>query len=297
MLNRRTTGERIFAVFNTVILSFLAFMCILPLLNVAAISLSTMEAASTGKVTVYPIGFSLAAYKNILQKPLFLQTFRNSVLRVLAGVPLNMFLAILAAYPLSMTKDRLLFRQFYVWFFVIPMLVSGGLIPTYLTVKAVGLVDKFWALIIPGAVPIYNVILLVNYFKTIPAELEDAAKIDGAGYFKILWNVFVPCSLPAIATITLFCTVTHWNEWFDALIYMNGMEKFPLQSYLQVLLNQTKEASLQNLSLKEIEELSKINTRTYNAAQIVIATIPVIIIYPFLQKYFVTGLTLGSVKG
>lgn len=292
----QTKGEKVFSVVNTVVLAAVALLCLLPLLNVVAISFSSMEAASTGKVTLFPVGFNVTAYKHIMKQPMFLRTFCNSVLRLAVGVPLNMALTIMAAYPLSMSRGRLSFRQFYVWFFVITMLVSGGLIPTYLTIKTLGLLNSFWSLILPGAVPVYNVILLVNFFKTIPPEMEEAARIDGAGYWRILWGIFVPCALPAVATLTLFCVVNHWNEWFSAQIYLNNSEMFPLQSYLQVLLNQTKDANMQNLSLKEIEELSKINTRTYNAAQIVVSTLPVLLVYPFLQKYFVTGLTLGGVK-
>lgn len=293
---RKTKGEKAFAIFNYIFLTILCIICLLPLLNVLALSFSSMEAASTGQVGIIPIGFNASAYKNILKQPLFSATFLNSVKRLLVGVPINMILIVTAAYPLSMSKKKLCFRQFYVWFFVLTMMISGGLIPTYITIKELGLLNNFWALILPAAVPVYNVILMVNFFKSLPPELEEAARIDGAGYWRILWKICVPCSLPAIATLTLFCVVNHWNEWFSAQIYLNNMDEFPLQSYLQVLLTQTKDSNMQNLSLKEIEELSKINTRTYNAAQIVISTVPVLVVYPFLQKYFVTGLTLGGVK-
>ena len=138
---------------------------------------------------------------------------------------------------------------------------------------------------------------MVNFFKNVPIELEEAAIIDGAGYFRTLMQTYVPCSLPSIATLTLFCVVNHWNEWFYGAIFLNRLEDMPLQTYLQQLLSLTKAASMQNLSQKEMEEMAKINSRTFNAAQIVISSLPVLVIYPFLQKYFVTGLTLGSVKG
>ena len=175
------------------------------------------------------------------------------------------------------------------------MLVGGGLIPTYLTIRALGLLGSFWALILPGAVSAYNMILLLNFFKTIPSELEEAALIDGAGHWRILWGLYVPCSLPAIATLTLFFVVGHWNEWFSAQIYLNRTEQYPLQSYLQVLLTQSK--NTQNLSLKELEELAKVNNRTFNSAQIVLSTLPVLLVYPFLQRYFIRGVMIGSVKG
>jgi len=293
----RTKGEKVFNVFNHIFMVVICMLCLLPLINVLAVSFSSMEAASTGKVTLIPVGFNTTAYQHIMKQDLFLRTFFNSFKRVLIGVPLNMLLTVMSAYALSKSRSQLAFRQFYVWFFVVTMLVSGGLIPTYITINNLGLINSFWALILPTAVPVYNIILMVNFFKNVPIELEEAARIDGAGTWRVLWQIFVPCSLPAIATLTLFCVVTHWNEWFSGQIYLNRVEDFPLQSYLQVLLNQTKDTNMQSLTIKEMEELSKINTRTYNAAQIVLSTLPVLIVYPFLQKYFVTGLTLGGVKG
>lgn len=291
----RTKGQRVFSVINALIMLFFVILCLLPLVNVLAVSFSKQEAVAAGEVSIFPVGFTTIAYSTILKERMFIRTFGNSFLRLFVGVPVNLLLAITAAYPLSKRRDQLMFRQFYVWYFVITMLVNGGLIPTYLTIRALGLLGSFWALILPGAVQVYNMILLLNFFKNIPAELEEAALIDGAGSWCILWKLFVPCSLPAIATLTLFFVVGHWNEWFSAQIYMNRVEQYPLQSYLQVLLTQTK--NLQNLSLKEQEEMAKINSRTFNSAQIVISTIPVLVVYPFLQKYFVTGLTLGGVKG
>lgn len=293
----RTKGEKVFNLANHVFMVVICLLCLLPLVNVLAVSFSSMEAASTGKVTLFPVGFNTTAYQHILKQDLFLQTFFNSFKRVLVGVPINMLLTLMSAYALSKNRDQLAFRQFYVWFFIITMLVSGGLIPTYITINSLGLINSFWSLILPTAVPVYNIILMVNFFKNVPIELEEAARMDGAGTWRVLWQIFVPCSLPAIATLTLFCVVTHWNEWFSGQIYLNRIEDFPLQSYLQVLLNQTKDSNMQSLTLKEMEELSKINTRTYNAAQIVLSTLPVLLVYPFLQKYFVTGLTLGGVKG
>lgn len=288
-------GERIFRVFNTILMSILALLCLLPLINVVALSLSSATAASTGAVTFLPKDVTLAAYKTIMKKPEFIGTFWVSAKRVLLGVPVNMILTILLAYPLS--HNKLTFRQGYVGFVVFTMLFSGGLIPLYLVVKGFGLLNSFWSLILPFAVPVYNVILMVNFFKNVPYELEEAAIIDGAGHFRTLMQVFVPCSAPSIATLTLFCVVNHWNEWFYGGIFLNKLDEMPLQTYLQQLLNMTKTASMQNMTQKELEEMSKINNRTFNAAQIVVSCVPVLVIYPFLQKYFVTGLTLGSVKG
>lgn len=292
---KASKGERIFRVFNVLLMLAITLLCLLPLINVLALSFSSAAAAATGKVTLWPIEPTTAAFHQIMKKREFLGTFWTSTKRVFFGVPINMLLTIMLAYPLS--HEKLTFRQGYVAFVVFTMLFGGGLIPFYLVVKGFGLLNSFWALILPFAVPVYNVILMVNFFKNVPGELEEAAIIDGAGYFRTLISIFVPCSLPSIATLTLFCVVNQWNEWFYGAIFLNKLEEMPLQTYLQQLLNMTKTSNLQNLSQKELEELSKINNRTLNAAQIVISTLPVLVIYPFLQKYFVTGLTLGSVKG
>ena len=276
-------------------MTLITLLCLLPLINVIALSFSSATAAATGTVTLWPKEPTFAAFRTIMKKREFLGTFWTSTKRVLCGVPLNMLLTVMLAYPLS--HEKLTLRPFYVSAVVFTMLFSGGLIPFYLVVKGVGLLNSFWSLILPFAVPVYNVILMVNFFKNVPGELEEAAIIDGAGYFRTLISIFIPCSLPSIATLTLFCVVNQWNEWFYGAIFLNRLEQMPLQTYLQQLLNMTKTSNLQNLSQKELEELSKINNRTLNAAQIVISTLPVLMIYPFLQKYFVTGLTLGSVKG
>lgn len=292
---KTSRGERIFRVFNTILMIAITLICLLPLINVVALAFSSANIAATGTVSLWPKEPTFAAFNTIMKKREFLGTFWTSTKRVLFGVPLNMILTIMLSYPLS--HEKLTCRQGYVSIVVFTMLFSGGLIPFYLVVKGLGLLNSFWSLILPFAVPVYNVILMVNFFKNVPYELEEASIIDGAGYFRTLISIFVPCSLPSIATLTLFCVVNQWNEWFYGAIFLNRLEKMPLQTYLQQLLNMTKTENIQNMSMKEMEELSKINNRTLNAAQIVISTLPVLIIYPFLQKYFVTGLTLGSVKG
>lgn len=291
----RTRGQKIFSVVNFFLLTMITLSCLLPLMNILALSLSSTEAAAGGEVTLYPIGFNLIAYKNTMQRQAFWQSFLNSLIRVGIGVPLNMILTILAAFTLSRREDKLMGRKIYVWFFLLTMLFNGGLIPWYLTIRATGLLNSMWALILPSAVQVYNTILLVSFFRGVPYEIEEAAIIDGSGPMGVLTNVYLPCSVPAIATLTLFCLVNHWNEWFSGQILMNKMEKYPLMSYLQVLLHLSK--NLEKLSEKEIEELLKVNLRTFNAAQLVIAMLPMLLAYPFFQRFFITGLTLGGVKG
>lgn len=163
-----------------------------------------------------------------------------------------------------------------------------------MTISKVGLVDSFWALILPGAVPVYNVIILLNFFRNLPGEIEEAARVDGASYLRVLFQIIVPLSLPAIATLTLFCTVNHWNSWFEGLLLMNDPTHYPLQSYLQtVIVN--RDMSL--MSTTDILTLSEVSDRTSKAAQTFVAAVPMLVIYPFLQKYFTAGITLGGVKG
>ena len=294
-MHMRTRGQKIFSVVNFFLLTMIALSCLLPLMNILALSLSSTEAAAGGEVTLYPIGFNLIAYKNTMQRQAFWQSFLNSLIRVGIGVPLNMILTILAAFTLSRREDKLMGRKIYVWFFLLTMLFNGGLIPWYLTIRATGLLNSMWALILPSAVQVYNTILLVSFFRGVPYEIEEAAIIDGSGPMGVLTNVYIPCSVPATATLTLFCLVNHWNEWFSGQILMNKMEKYPLMSYLQVLLHLSK--NLEKLSEKEIEELLKVNLRTFNAAQLIIAMLPMLLAYPFFQRFFITGLTLGGVKG
>lgn len=286
--------RKLFTIFNYLILAFAALICILPIFNILAISLSSSAAAGSGAVRFWPVDFTLESYNFVTAKPEFMESFWVSVKRVLVGVPVNMLLTILAAYPLSKTRAQFRARQFYVWFFFITMLFSGGLIPYYMTISKVGLIDNFWALILPGAVPVYNVIILLNFFRQLPTEIEEAARVDGASYLRILAQIVVPLSLPAIATLTLFCTVNHWNSWFEGLLLMNRPEHYPLQSYLQtVIVN--RDMSL--MSTTDILTLSTVSDRTSKAAQTFVAALPMLVVYPFLQKYFAAGLTMGGVKG
>lgn len=286
--------RQVFTILNYTILIALGLLCFLPILNILAISLSSSAAAGSGEVRFLPVDFTLESYNFVTAKPEFMQAFWVSVKRVIVGVAVNMLLTILAAYPLS--KDDRVFhaRKFYVWFFFITMLFSGGLVPYYMTIQKLGLIDSFWALILPGAVPVYNVIIMLNFMRQLPPEIEEAARVDGASHLRVLFQIIVPLSLPSIATLTLFCIVNHWNSWFEGLLLMNSPSHYPLQSYLQtVIVN--RDMSL--MSTTDILTLSTVSDRTSKAAQTFVAALPVLIIYPFLQKYFAAGMTVGSVKG
>ncbi|RXZ76644.1 carbohydrate ABC transporter permease [Paenibacillaceae bacterium] len=287
-------GRKTFVIVNYFILFGAAAVCLLPMIHVLAVSFSASAAVSSGQVKLWPVGFNVDSYNYVLQKPEFMTSFLISLKRVLVGVPLNMLLTILIAYPLSKERSQFKWRSVYVWFFVVTMLFSGGLIPWYMTIKATGLIDTFWALIIPSAVPIFNVILLLNFFRSLPQEIEEAALIDGANVWKILWKIYVPLSAPAIATLVLFCIVTQWNSWFEGLMLLNDPRGYPLQTYLQtVIVNRDLSLSMS----ADWRSMVNVSDRTTKAAQIFVATVPVLCVYPFLQKYFTSGIVLGSVKG
>ena len=291
---KKLTPYKVFTAINYIILTILAVLCVFPLLHVLALSFSSSTAASSGQVTVFPIGFTFKSYSFVTDTPAFAKAFGISGLRVALGLPINMLLTMLVAYPLSKNKKQFGARNIFIWFFLVTILFNGGLIPTYMVIRATGLIDTIWALVLPTAVPVFNVILMVNFFRIIPNEMEEAAYIDGAGHWAILWKIFIPVSLPVMATVGLFVIVAHWNSWFDGLIYMNSPDKYPLQSYLQtIIINRDPKM----LTERDLSLLKIINERTTKSAQIFVAMLPIVVVYPFLQRYFTTGIVLGSVKG
>ena len=208
-----------------------------------------------------------------------------------------MIFTILAAYPLSKTKAEFPCRNVASWFFFVPMIFSGGLVPWFLVVNETHLLNTIWALILPGAVPVFNVIILLNFFRQLPKELSESAFIDGAGHWTVLFRIYLPLSVPALATLVLFVAVGHWNSWFDGLILMQDPKNYPLQTYLQSLIVSTNAEALQHATKEQLQMLSRISDRTLKDSQIFIAAVPILAVYPFLQKYFMKGLVLGSVKG
>ena len=294
MVEGRNWGSRLFDVANHVLLVLFAFACLLPMIHVLAVSFSDRAASAGGFVTVWPIGFTTANYEKILQAGTIYQAARISVQRTVLGTAINLLLTVLTAYPLSKTPEAFKGRKIFMWVFVFAMLFSGGLIPWFLVIRNLGLINKIWALVLPGALPIWNVILTMNFFRDVPKELEEAAIIDGASHWRILWGVYVPISVPVLATMTLFSAVGHWNAWFDGMILMTKSTMYPLQTFLRSVIVASNLQAVLTLDPKELYELSD---RSARGATIFIATIPILLIYPFLQPYFVTGIRLGAVKG
>jgi len=290
----RTRGEKIFSIFNTIILLILGALCVLPFWYIFCVSISDAGAVTAGQVSFLPVRPTTEAYTYILGKVPFWKSMVVTIKRVVLGIPLSLFIMILCAYPLSKDKYHFKARGIYVWVFFLTMLFNGGMIPTYLVVNELGLLDSVWALVLPMTVNVFNMLLLLSFFRQVPTELEDAAFVDGASHWTILWKIFVPISLPVIATVTLFTTVQHWNSWFDGMIYMNKPENWPLQTYLRSIVI---EFNVANMSIEEQKRLAEMSTKTVKCAQMFIGAIPILMVYPFLQKYFVSGITLGSVKG
>lgn len=291
---KESTGRKVFRVVNVIVLTALALICLLPFINVIAISFSNSFYVDSNQVYFWPKGWTTSAYTYILTRASFWTSFRTSIIRVLLGGSLNLFFIILTAYPLSKSNDKLHFRNVYTWYFFITMLVSGGMIPNYLLIAKLGLRDTIWSLVLPGALPVFNLVLMLNFFRQVPTALEEAALIDGASHLRTLVQIYLPVSLPAIATITLFCIVNHWNAWFDGMIYITTPSRVPMQTYLRSILI---DMNVADMSADDYELYAMLANRTVKCSQIIVATIPILCVYPFLQRYFVSGIVLGSVKG
>lgn len=288
----KSNGYKVFNVFNHIFLITMSLICILPLLHVFAVSLSGKSAATANIVNLWPVDFTLESYQKTIDNPAFIKALLYSVYRTVLGTGIGMAVIIFAGYALSKKYKEFKSRNGYMWFFVFTMLFSGGLVPGYILITNLGLMNTIWALVLPPALSVYNMILMMNFFRTIPGELEEAALIDGAGLFRILFNIHLPISMPALATITLFTLVGHWNSWFDGLIYMMDTSKYPLATFLQTVVVQ-QDFSKMSINPEDLENLSQ---RTVKAAQIFIGALPILLVYPFLQKYFVKGIVLGAVK-
>jgi len=293
MVTNRTFSARLAQSALVVFMILVLLTCIVPIWHTVAVSFSHKSYAAAGMVDFWPKGFNTISYRQIIADPVFVNSFFVSVKRVLLGGGINFLLAVLMAYPLSRSPQEFRFRNLYMWFLVFTMLFSGGIIPLYILMKTLGLFNSIWALVLPGAVPVFNVILLVNFFRSIPKDLVEAGHMDGAGPWYMLFRVFIPISTPALATITLFSIVGHWNAFFDGLIFMRTPEHYPLQTYIQQLVVQL---NTQNLDSTQVELLSKLSNQTLNAAKLVVAMVPILIVYPLIQRHFIHGIMLGSVK-
>jgi putative aldouronate transport system permease protein len=289
MAIKRASSERIFAYFNTIILIFVSFLTLFPFLHIVAKSFSAEAYVLAKDVVLWPVGFTTSSYSYVLGNPRFIRAFGVSVYVTTVGTALNMLLTTITAYPLS--KKRMPGKSIIMFMYVFTMMFNGGLIPTYLLVRNLGLINRLWALILPAAVIPFNMIILKNFFMSIPDSLEESAVIDGATQLRILFTIIVPLSLPAMATVGLFYAVGHWNQYFNALIYLSDRALYPLQLYLREIIIED------GAQLVDAEALMDVAPISVRGATIVAATVPILLVYPFVQKYFVKGIMIGAVKG
>ena len=289
-------GIRQFIIYVVVIL--LTLSCLIPLMNVISLSFSSSQAVASNKVGLWPEEFTFAAYEKIINDAQFWRSFGISVFRVAMVLIINLFMIVTLAYPLSKSVKVFRSRKVFMNIMVFAMLFSGGMIPSYLVVRYLGLINSVWALILPGAVPIGSVILVMNFFRSVPKSLEESALLDGANPWQILTRIYIPISLPSLATVSLFSIVGSWNDFFGGLIYITKVENYPLMTYIQSLSVNIAE-TLQKaggMSTQQLQALLSVSNRNLNAAKIVVAIVPLLVIYPFLQKYFVQGIVVGAVK-
>lgn len=292
MRYRRSSLEIVFDWCNVALLTAVALMAVYPFVYIVLLSFATSADVAAGGVLVMPRNFTLTAYDMIFHDPLFLRGFANSVGRTVLGVGLTLLMTALAAYPLS--RPSMPWRRRLTFYVLFTMLFSGGLVPKYMLMKNVGLIDNRLVLVLPLMLTAFNVIILKNFFQQIPASYEEAARMDGASDFRILFRIFIPLSRPALATIALWTAVVHWNAWFDAMIFITSNEKQVVQVFLQriVIENSVKDMQFGTPNLDE----ALYTPDALKAAAVVVTVLPILALYPFLQRYFVKGITLGGVK-
>ncbi|AFC27719.1 YtcP [Paenibacillus mucilaginosus 3016] len=290
MIQDRTFGNRLFDTVNAAVLILVALCTVLPFVYVLAVSFTDPHEVAKGGMILFPTKFSLAAYEYIFSTDTLVKSLGVSIYVTVVGTFINLLFTSLLAYPLA--KPHFRGRQVILLGVLFTMLFSGGMIPSYFVVKELGMTNTLWSLMIPSAISAFNLIVLRNFFQQIPDGLEDSAKIDGCSDLDILFRIVLPLSLPAMATFGLFYAVAHWNTFFSAILYINDHNKWPVQ----VLLREIVILAQSRIGETSFEE-SLIQPLTIRMAVIVFATVPILLVYPFLQKHFAKGVLLGSVKG
>ena len=296
MVESHSFADRAAMAMIVLVLLLLGLLCFLPFLNVVATSLSSYGAVSARQVTLWPIGFHLDNYRYVVDVQ-FARACFISLLRVLFGVSLTLLITVLTAFPLSQDNHYLPGRTAFKVIMLISMLFSGGLIPYYLSIRNLGLYDHFAVLVIPGSMNVFFVILVINFFRGLPPELSEAAVMDGATPFDLLFRIYLPLSTPSLATIALFSAVGHWNSWFDAILFLRTSTSWPVQAYIYDRLISTIETFEGTSTVAtRLSHLWNVSPQGLACALLILVMLPIVAVYPFLQRYFVSGLTLGSVK-
>jgi putative aldouronate transport system permease protein len=293
MLNKRSKGEKIFNTFNIIFMIILMIITVYPLLHVLFASVSdSNEVLAHRGLLLKPLGLNFAAYKMVFKNPMIVKGYMNTIITVICGVSLNILMTSLAAYVLS--RKNVLWRSSLMFFIVFTMFFSGGLIPFYFTVKSLHIDDSYLALILPVAINTFNLIIMRTSFEAIPDSLEESAKLDGANHFIILFRIILPLSLPIVAVMVLYYSVAHWNAWFNAMIFIQNRDLYPLQLVLrEILIQNDTSVMAAGVGMADQEAIGE----SIKYAVIVVATLPILCVYPFLQKYFVKGALVGAVKG
>lgn len=291
-MKKRTTGEKIFTVFNVVLLLAFSFTTLYPFVYTLSKSLSTMSAVMQDVYFLYPKELSFAAYKKVFQSSQLYVTYGNTLFRTIIGTTLTVIVTSMYAYPLS--RKYMPNRKFFMVFTLFTMIFVGGTIPSYIVTKNLHLLNNRLVYILPTMVGAYNVIIIRSFFMSIPDSLMESAKIDGASEFTILFKIVLPLSKAVLATVALWVAVGHWNAWFDSMLYIDDKSKQVAQLYLQRIVQQ---GSMNELADGTTSDLQNQTADTIKSATIMVTVLPILCVYPFVQKYFVTGVMLGSVKG
>jgi len=295
MIQTKSFSEKIFDFLNIIFMCLLMLVCLYPLLYVAFASISEgTQLISHSGLLFKPLGLNFSSYKMVFENPMILAGYGNTLFIVSVGLVINLLMTSLGAYFLS--RKGMYWKKAITVFIVFTMFMGGGLIPFYLTVKGLKLTDTLWSVIIPYSINTFNMILMRTSFEAIPESLEEAAKMDGANDFDVLFKVIIPLSMPVIAVMILYYGVEHWNSWFPAMIFMRKRELYPLQLILREILIENKTDEMMNSAGVNIEDFLTA-TLTVKYATTMVATVPILCVYPFLQKYFTKGVMIGAVKG
>ncbi len=294
MKQQEGLSSRIFDVINIFIMVIIIVISIYPLIYLISKSLSSVEYVKANLVFLYPRGFNIDAYRDVVKNTLFWTAYKNTIVYTVVGTFLNLAFTTSMAFCLS--RRELLFRKTITMLVIFTMFFAGGLIPNFLLVKWLGLYDTMWALILPGTISTYNMIIVRTYMKTIPEDVIESVRIDGGNEIQIFYKIILPLSKPVIATIGLFYAIGHWNSYFNAMIYLKTNIKFPVQLVLKEMI---VDQNMQSISSSAYESMNQqpLTSEMLIAASIVVTLIPVLAVYPFVQKFFVKGIMIGSVKG
>jgi len=288
-----STGEKIFGIFNAFFLGLLGFFALYPFLYTISISLSTVAEASRSGAHLYPREVTFTAYRMLLGSSEILTGYLNTILRTVFGTLATLLITCMTAYPLS--RSSLPYRRFFIFLIVFTMLFNGGIVPLYLLIKGLGLIDNRLVYILPIMLTGFNVIVMKNFFHQVPESIAEAARIDGANEISILFRIYIPLSKPVLTTVGLWTAILHWNMWFDAMLYITSNDKQVLQTFLQRVVVESSTSLVEQGIVSP--DVTQFTPETIKAATIVVTILPMLLVYPFVQKYFAKGIALGGVKG